>query len=50
LNSGLGLRVFTTGYAYDREKQVALETWGRALKAVLEGRQGTGRVVAFAAT
>jgi hypothetical protein len=35
-------------YAYDREKPVALETWGRALKVVLEGRQATGRVVAFA--
>jgi integrase len=34
-------------YAYDREKRIALETWARTLKAVVE-RKATGNVVAFA--
>ena len=36
-------------YAYDREKQIALETWGRSLKAIL-GQKEAARIVPFAAT
>jgi integrase len=37
-------------YAYDREKQIALEAWGRSLKAILSGTGSAGKVVPVAAT
>jgi integrase len=37
-------------YAYDREKQIALETWARTLKAILDLSQKTGTIVAFSHT
>jgi integrase len=37
-------------YAYDREKRIALETWARALKALLEQKAGTASVVPFTAS
>jgi hypothetical protein len=36
-------------YAYDREKRIALETWGRTLQNILGGKV-TANVVAFAPT
>jgi integrase len=36
-------------YAYDREKQVALDTWARTLKAILESKNPVANVVPFAA-
>jgi len=36
-------------YAYDREKQIALESWARSLKEILEDKPGTGNVVAITA-
>jgi integrase len=37
-------------YAYDREKQIALETWGRALHSILTKSDASGNVVPFTAT
>ena len=37
-------------YAYDREKQIAVETWGRTLKGILEQKPpATGNVIAITA-
>ena len=35
-------------YPYDREKRIALETWGRTFKAILERSDAHGTVVPFA--
>jgi len=37
-------------YAYDREKHIALATWGRTLNAILDGSHRHARVVPFAPT
>jgi integrase len=37
-------------YAYDREKNIALETWGRTFRAILDGSDRLGTVVPFAPT
>jgi integrase len=37
-------------YAYDREKRVALETWGRSLKTILEKSDAASSVVPFTAS
>ena len=34
-------------YVYDREKQVALETWGRTLKSIVNEQQANVSVIAF---
>jgi hypothetical protein len=36
-------------YLYDREKRLALETWARALTAILEGK-ASGKVVPITTT
>ncbi len=35
-------------YAYDKEKQIALETWERTLTAILADEQPSGQVIPFA--
>jgi integrase len=37
-------------YAYDREKRIALETWDRTLKMILDRTDASGTVVPFIAT
>ena len=36
-------------HTYDREKRLALETWARTLKGIIEGTDG-GKVLPFNAT
>jgi integrase len=37
-------------YAYDREKRIALESWARSLKAVVESTDAARKIVPFTAT
>lgn len=37
-------------YQYDREKRIAMETWGRNLAAILKGKKDAGKVISIKAS